>query len=306
MVDMVRADARLVSPDGRLAFQVFPAYQVDWQDDPWGQKTHQQLQATGAFICPLHPPFTADEFITGVLIPAFREGAQVVERRPAPDVAKALFQEFGPQLEAGPIPTSFKADAARARISYGDAEEWLFTSVGVVTRRGLSPSAAMRGTMGYQNTYTTTADRVYGFRAPAGELERYEPLASAIIGSIRFNPEWRAAVLQVQINIARIIQKGVADRAAIVRQGQQEIADMQMQGWQSRQAAQDRMMTSWSQAMRGTETYVDPSGGAPVELPAHFDTVWTNSLGEYALVLTPGVNPNQVLGGTWTQLRKRR
>ena len=65
-------------------------------------------------------------------------------------------------------------------------------------------------------------------------------------------------------------------------------------------------MANWSQTMRGTETYVDPSSGTPVELPAHFDTVWTNSLGEYALVLTPGVNPNQVLSGTWTRMQKKR
>jgi hypothetical protein len=65
-------------------------------------------------------------------------------------------------------------------------------------------------------------------------------------------------------------------------------------------------MASWSQAMRGTATYVDPSGGAPVELPAQADSVWVNRLGEYALVLTPGVNPNEALGGSWTRLEKKR
>jgi hypothetical protein len=304
--DMVRADARLLSPDGRLAFQMFPAYQVDWWDDPGGRQSHAQLQATGAFVCPLHAPFTAEEFLTGVLVPAFRQGAQIVERTPAPEVAKALFEEFGPTIAATRIRSSFKADAARVRIRYGDTEEWLFASVGVVVGQAISASALMRGTMAYQNTYNTVADRVYAFRAPAGELDRYEPLASAIIGSIRFNPEWQAAVQQVQLNIARIVQEGVADRAAIIRQGQQELADMQMQGWQSRQASQDRMMTSWSQAMRGTDTYIDPTGGGAVELPAHFDSVWANGLGEYALVLSPGVNPNQALGGTWTQLKKGR
>ena len=307
MIDMVRADARLVSPDGRVVFQVFPQYRTEWQDDVHRRELQAQLLARGGYVCPLQAPFSAEQFITGVLIPGFRQGAQVVERKPAPEVAKAALADYGPLIAASRLNKRFEADAARVRIRYADSEEWLFATVGVVTVPALSPSAAMQGHLNvWQNTYSTTADRVYGFRAPAGELDQYEPLVSTIIGSIRLNPEWQAALAQVQINVARIIQKGVADRARIMREGQAEIADMQMKGWQASQASQDRVMTSWSQAMRGTAMYVDPSAGAPVELPGHYDSVWSNGLGEYALVTTPGVNPNQVLSGNWTELRKQR
>lgn len=307
MIDMVRADARLVSPDGRVVFQVFPAYTGEWQDDAHGRELHAQLMASGALVCPLQAPFSAEQFLTGVLVPGFRQGARVVERKPAPEVAKAALAEYGPIVAASRLNKRFEADAARVRIRYADSEEWLFATVGVVTMPALSPSAAMQGNLNvWQNTYTTTADRIYGFRAPAGELDQYEPLVAAMIGSIRLNPEWQAALTQVQINIARIIQKGVADRAGIIREGQREIADMQMKGWQAARASQDRVMASWSQAMRGTATYVDSSAGAPVELPDHYDSVWSDGLGEYALVTTPGVNPNQVLSGSWTELRKQR
>jgi hypothetical protein len=306
MVDMVRAEARLVSPDGRVAFQLFPAYRAEWQDDAHGRNTHARLMASGAFVCPLQAPFSAEQFITGVLIPGFRQGAQVVERKPAPEVARAAVAEYSAAIAASSLNARFEADAARIRIRHADSEEWLFATVGVVTKPAPSPSAAKQGVMAWQNAYYTVADRIYGFRAPVGELDQYEPLAAAIIGSIRFNPAWQAAITQVQLNIARIIQKGVADRAGIVREAQREMADMQMQGWRSAQASQDRVMTTWSEAMRGTSTYVDPSGGSPVELPDHYDSVWSNGLGEYALVTTPGVNPNQVLSGRWTELRKKR
>jgi hypothetical protein len=306
MIDMVQADARLVSPDGRLAFQIFPTYVAEWQDDATARAHLARIQAGGGLVCPLKPPFTAEQFLTGLLIPANRPGAEVVDRTPAPEVAKAYVAEYGGQLSGGALNTRLTADASRVRIRHGQSEEWLFATVAVLTTPALSPSAAVQGMMAWQNTYSTSADRVYAFRAPAGELDRYEPLASAIIGSIRLNQAWQTAVQQVYVNIARTIQKGIADRAAIVRQAQNDIADMQMQTWQSRQASQDRMMVNWSQAMRGTATYVDASSGTPVELPAHFDTVWTNSLGEYALVLTPGVNPNQVLNGSWTQMQKKR
>jgi len=306
LADMVQADARLVSPDGRVVFQLFPAYTTEWQDDAHGRELYARMQASGGFVCPLQAPFTAEQFITGLLIPGFRQGAEVIERKPAPEVAKATVAQYGPQIAQSQLNLNFEADAARVRIRYGDFEEWLFATVGVLTKRAPSPSAALQGSMAWQKAYTTAADRIYGFRAPAGELDQYEPLAAAIIGSLRLNPEWQTAVTQVQLNIARITQKGVADRAAIVRGAQQEMADMQMQTWRASQASQDRVMTSWSQAMRGTATYVDPSGGAHVELPDHYDSVWSNGLGEYALVLTPGVNPSRVLGGNWTQLQEKR
>jgi hypothetical protein len=305
MIDMVRTDVRLVSPDGRLAFQMFPAYTADWQDDAHGREQHARIEASGGLVCPLGPPFSAEQFITEQLVPAFRQGAKIVERTPAPGVARAYVDEHAPRLAGSITKPQLQADAARIRIRLGDTEEWLFATVAVITRMAPSPSAGMRGMMAWQNTYSTTADRVYSFRAPAGELDRHEALASVIIGSIRINPAWEAAVQQVYVNIARIIQKGVADRAAIVRQAQTEMGAMQMQTWQSRQASQDRMMANWSQAMRGTTTYLDPAGGGPVELPAHFDAVWTNNLGEYALVTTPGVNPNQLLSGNWTQMQKK-
>jgi hypothetical protein len=294
-----------VSPDGRVAFEIFPMYQADWQDDAHGREMQARVLATGGLGCPLLPPFTAEQFVTGLLIPAFRQGAEVVERKPAPEVAQAVVDRYAPTLAGGMLRRGFQADAVRVRIRYAEAEEWIFATVGVVATQAPSPSAGIQGRMAWQNSYSTTAQFVYGFRAPAGELDRYEPLASAIIGSIRINPQWQAAVTQVQLNIAAIVRKGVADRAAIVRGAQQEMQAMQMQAWESRQAAQDRVMTNWSQAIRGTATYVDPSGGS-VELPDHYDTVWTNQRGEYALVLTPGVNPNQALGGSWTELRKAR
>jgi hypothetical protein len=56
--------------------------------------------------------------------------------------------------------------------------------------------------------------------------------------------------------------------------------------------------------MRGTATYLDPSGGVEVELPDYYDSVWSNGVGEYALV-SGEVNPNQGLQGNWTQWQKR-
>ena len=39
-----------------------------------------------------------------------------------------------------------------------------------------------------------------------------------------------------------------------------------MEAWQNRRASQDRIVTAWSQTMRGVETFVDPGAGGAVEL----------------------------------------
>jgi hypothetical protein len=306
MGDMVRVSARLTSPDGKLGFEIFPSYIAEWQDDEWGRNMQAELLAQGQPGCPLQPPFGAEDFLARMLVPGFRQGAAIAAREPAPQVARAYEAKIRALLGQLDPSIKIRTDAGRALVRRQGFEEWITAITTSTAMPGLSPTAAMQGGMAYQYTYYTLAESVFGFRAPEGTIAQYEPLMAAMMGSVRINPQWEAAIQRVQQNIQRTILQGIADRAAIMRQAQSEIADIQMQAWRGAQAAQDRVMTNWSQQIRGTATYIDPEGQMQTELPDHYDSVWSNGLGDYVLVTTPGLNPNQVLDGNWTEWQKAR
>ena len=69
---------------------------------------------------------------------------------------------------------------------------------------------------------------------------------------------------------------------------------------------QDRAAQQFSQAIRGMETYVNPTTGANVELTGGYDNAWVNNRGEYLVSDSPGFNAAVALRENWTQLKKAR
>ena len=63
-------------------------------------------------------------------------------------------------------------------------------------------------------------------------------------------------------------------------------------GYKDRQASEDRVFDSFSESIRGVETYADPVSGGNVQLPSGFSNVWVNTSGEYFLTNDAGVDPN--------------
>jgi hypothetical protein len=65
----------------------------------------------------------------------------------------------------------------------------------------------------------------------------------------------------------------------------------------------DRSAEKQIQALRGVETYIDPSSNSRVELTSGYQGAWTNGVGDYVLTDSPGFNPARDLGGSWTELK---
>jgi hypothetical protein len=74
------------------------------------------------------------------------------------------------------------------------------------------------------------------------------------------------------------------------------------QVYESRQASLDRTFERQSQALRGVETFVDPSTSSRVELSTGYQGAWPNGLGDYLLSDSPGFDPGRDLGGNWREL----
>ncbi len=310
--ELLQLTFRAQSPDGRLAFELFPAQVWEWADDPSSRQFiemgYRQGRQFGRAGCGLMPPMRAADFVTRVLTPTLRPGARVLGVEPVPGADEPLQAQLRQTLAQARqlgVQMALSGDTARAKVAYqaggAPVEEWL---IAVATVRATPVPALVGGQLGQTLTYVEEVRLLFGMRAPAGQLEANEKLFTLIASTLRLEPEWEGRVAQVQLDIAATNQKGAADRIRIQQQAAEEIRAIQDETYRNRQRSQDRSAHRIGQYIRGVETYRDPGTGEQVELSNQYGRAWSNGAGEYVLSDSPGFNPNQQLNGSWTQLEQ--
>jgi hypothetical protein len=145
----------------------------------------------------------------------------------------------------------------------------------------------------------------HAFRAPKGQLDRLTPLLSTVVNTVRPTPEWYGGYRYVQQLFQNRMQQGIAaagDLSRHIAQNSEEIRRMFADSYRERQASQDRIARSWSEAIRGVETYRDPYAGSAVELPSGYRDVWVSRRGEYLLSNQAGFDPNVGDNTEWQRM----
>ena len=89
----------------------------------------------------------------------------------------------------------------------------------------------------------------------------------------------------------------------IARNSQQVSAGI-MDSWNKRQAAQSRMSTNYSEAIRGVNSYVTPTGGT-VEMSVGADHVYQNKYGDTIGISGNDIDSNLASKLNWTKLEKK-
>ena len=299
LTDLVSMHARVVSPDGRKAFELFPNFHARWPENP------MEREMTSQGGCYVAAPFDTANFVAGYFVPGFRQGASVVSSEPQQAVAQAAYEKTMQRYSATmrQLNAGYQVDAGRSRISYSGpshtTEEWVLATVGVVSM----PSLAL---------HTTTAESVMSFRAPHGELDQNERLFSTIVGSVRVNPVYTNAVAAVMQRIQQIEQQSFDERMRIIRDSNRRMFnewEASLQGraddWKRQMDQQDRTHQRWNEAIRGTATFQDPeSPDASYELTNDYEHVWRSGTDEIILTNDPNYNPNESVGGGWNPLRR--
>jgi hypothetical protein len=310
---LARVAFRASSPDGRTAVELFPSAAWGWSDDTLTRQfLEQDRQAKARFgmkACEVGPPVAAKDYLVRRLLPRARSGARVLSTDVDPEAARGA-AEMVRQLEADAaqagLQVRLRADTARVRVAWDRGglpeEEWL---TGVAFSRGMMAPTLdpMTGQMGQALSYVCGADFLYGLSAPAGSLEANERLFRAIVASVRVDPEWQARVQQVQASIQAAEIKGAADRSRIIARSAEETHQIVAGTYQRRQESLDRTSERWSQAMRGVETFRNPSTGETVELSSRYGNAWTNGMNEYLLSDSPTFDPGTVSRESWTRLQ---
>jgi hypothetical protein len=244
--DMVETVFLATSPDGQLAFEILPLYHWQWGED---QISQGAIQMSG---CRLAPPLDVNGVLSEYIMPALRPGAYVSSAERSQEAAQGAYDEYysliGPllQMQNG----SMRTDAMRVLLQYQMGGQSYDEALTFSLAEIVSPMIVGR-------ILTFTANHLYAFRAPQGQLESYERLYSTIMASIRNNPVWQNALIQVVASINTQASVAAGSRAAIWRNAMSQIGEMRVRTWQQNQETVNRASQSWSRANRGVDGYFE-------------------------------------------------
>jgi hypothetical protein len=280
---------RVSDPGSGLTIDWLPIQDFTWFPAPAGFDAPLGGNYQGqVYLPPITDPaqFVAQFWVPGTL-PEL-QSAQLVSVTPMPALANEFKTEFG-----GP------ADAAGYRLRYAyqqDGQPW---------EEDVTFGLLFSGTADRTSWYVNLA---YAVRAPQGQLDAKAATVSTVVASRTSTPGWEATYRFVQKLFTKGLQQQMADTQAfgqLLAQNRAEIAALQDQVTQERQASEDRIAELRGETLAGVETYDDPVNGGAVQLPVGFDEYWVNEKGEYLSSAQPGFDPNTLNDGTWQRLAPR-
>jgi hypothetical protein len=287
------ARIRVFNPSSPQQVEAFPSFPYTWGDSCGPGK----LMPTGArwFGNEVHPPFrSTQECLETSIIPRIRSPFRwrVTGRERLPELAVA-HQQNSPREPGGRV----FFDAARVRIQYEingvSVEEDIFAVMQTV----LVPAG---------NIIIQIADRVIAMRAERGRLDAARPLHLTIVNSSKINLQWYNKYAQIVDFLVRAKMqeiRAIGEFSRALSRASSRISEQRMQQWSETNRRQDRIDREWSEYIRGTETYNDPVGGEPVELPSGHNHAWVSRSGEYILTDNPNFNPNVERRGDWVEMK---
>jgi hypothetical protein len=147
----------------------------------------------------------------------------------------------------------------------------------------------------------------HSFRAPQGQLDRLTPAMNTIINTLRLSPDWYGGYMYVQKLFYDRMRQGIRNARAIsetISRNSEEIRQMFSDSYRQRCESQDRISRSYSEYIRGVETYRNPYEDRPVQLPSGYTSAWVNRSGEYILSPEAGFNPNVGSNLEWQRLER--
>ena len=312
--NLVHASARASDQSGLYGLEIFTPYSWQWHDDPYNrQVTQQQAQYLNAAVrpCEMRSPVRATDFIRQVIVARYRQGAQILSVESLPQAARArqigLNNELAAYIRAGTV-RGAQVDAGRVVIAYQvngrQVEESITGMVEMTAMPAMSASAASQGSLAQVSSYSIAATNLFAVRAPRGELSRFSRLYGSMIASFQSNPRWVIAVRMVLGAIGQATTDEAVKRSQIWQEVSRYTGEIITSQYRAQQEIQDRLASSYSQSVRGLETYVDPSTGGRVELTGGYSQAWSNGRGEYILSDDPNFNPAVQLHEQWTELQR--
>lgn len=241
---------------------------------PWGGST------------PVMSYLPATQFFQSFILPQVSQQCQelqVVEIVDRPDIALLQMREM---QKVGMDPTSQMVTAAHMVIGYVES--------GVRLRQRGEVVCIGAAGFGFGGMWTAYLSNVY--RAPENEYAELEPILLGILDSIVYNPTWQQAQEASKNAYLMASFQDRMKRLGQISQTIHETNEMVYQGYQNRQASEDRISHEWSNATLGLQDMTDQSGSY-YSVPSGYDQYWKDGL-DNLYVGDWLTNPDP----TWTRL----
>jgi hypothetical protein len=276
-------------PQTGAAIQTLPM-----QHYVWTQQTAVPMQIgqnwLGSVFMP--PPQNPVEFVQNIFMPGplqHLRGARLEGVEDMPRLAAGLAREQG---------TGQTVYVTRLRYTYEFGRRWWEETVEVTLT--FEPSDGML-TMWYGAGNS--------MRAPAGELERMRPLLDVPVQTLRFTPDWSAALHYAR----KLYQQGraaemqrVGEWGRLLAQHRDEMRRVNQQAYDERQASQDRISFARREVLGGVETYVNPFESRTVELPSGYRHNWVSDDGQVICTNEEMFDPQSGDRRTWQDMARYR
>jgi hypothetical protein len=216
------------------------------------------------------------------------QGGHVVSSEDLPKVAAEVARSFGGQS---------MVKSARVRYEYEDnGRPWeeLVTCTLVYTN--------------WQMGTIWSVHSAYAFRAPKGRLDRLMPIMNSTVSTARISPDWYGGYIYVQKLFQNRMNQSIKNAAALsatITRNSEEIRRMSSESYRKISESQDRINQSFSEYIRGVETYKNPYEDRSVQLPSGYQDAWVNARGQYILSNDAGYNPNVGDTTEWRRMNRR-
>jgi len=250
----------------------------------------------GSEVC---PPMNAIDALKKIVIPRFRtnlSNLKIINEKNLPDLANSLKSN---------IEMISNTDAAKIRIEYNKNNVWIEEEIYAVIELVQYIIPSLFGQLININWFI---EYLFSFKSQKGNLESLSDLFQTMIYSFKINPKWFNLYNQIinyltQMQINQI--KHVGNISKIISQTHDEISNIISESYYERQKINDKIVENFSNYIRGVENYYNPIDDKTIKLPAHYENVWTNNLGEYILSNDSNFNPNEESNQNWIKLEKK-
>lgn len=233
--------------------------------------------------CPRAPITNVRQYLES-FVQRHRPGARILDYRERPDLVRTPPPAGGSGMQmrkdGGELLIAYAGQGGERRESV--AAVVLFT---LTTMQGVMPGEVRQFLSGIAASPVTLS-------APAGALDMN--LMTRFAQSGQTDPAWQARMDKHNRVIAQQNMQGARQRGQIIADTNREISDMQMRGWEDRQATNDRIHARNVDAATGTTRYDDPNSGQ-VRLDSNYDNAWRTSDGDYLQSNDPNFDPNRDL-----------
>ncbi len=276
--------------NGDLA-QIYPFIPYVWNPNALFPLTPGSIYIGGYVMAPIND---AAVFVQQMVLPAFRANiadVQVLDKTPLTGLAQAIYKSY---YNSNP---NYGISAASWTIRYDlggkTYDETFYCALSYATDPALPGAVLWR------------PEFIFSLRAFAGGLADSAPLMQTCVTSVKPDMKWFAAYLQVHKlwqdgQMAAI--KSAGDLSHYLSGVSADVNQTIIDGYNQRQASEDKVYGQFSESIRGVQTYANPYTQDNVQLPSGYSNVWVNTSGEYFLSNETGVDPNVGSTLSWQEL----